>query len=53
MAEPRPNAYLPETSGSVELPIPKPYGSNAPFKPADAGAQLRHFRKPVIKPIEI
>ncbi|KAJ3386772.1 hypothetical protein HDU92_002313 [Lobulomyces angularis] len=48
-AEPRPNAYLPEDAG---LPIPKPYGSQAPFKPSD-NVMLRHYRKPVIKPIEI
>ncbi|KAJ3094400.1 hypothetical protein HDU97_008120, partial [Phlyctochytrium planicorne] len=53
MAEPRPNAYLPDSSGIGELPIPRPYGAHAPFKPQEAGSQLRHFRQPKIKPIEI
>ncbi|XP_059175835.1 coiled-coil domain-containing protein 146-like [Physella acuta] len=50
-AEPRPNAYIPEDE--TELPIPRPYGSNAPFKPTEAGSTMRHIRKPVPKPIEI
>ena len=52
-AEPRPNAYIPESNAVGQLPIPKPYGEHSPFKPQDSGAQLRHYRKPVIKPIEI
>jgi hypothetical protein len=40
-AEPRPNAYIPDTLG-----IPKPYGAFAPFKPTEAGATMRHVRKP-------
>jgi hypothetical protein len=48
-AEPRPNAYIPENS----LPIPKPYGSLAPFKPNEQGSHLRFYRKPFAKPIEI
>ena len=40
-AEARPNAYLGEDMG-----IPKPYGVYAPFKPTDAGATMRHIRKP-------
>jgi len=47
-AEPRPNAYIPESLG-----IPKPYGGFAPFKPTDAGATMRHIRKPEIKEIVI
>lgn len=47
-AEPRPTAYIPE-----DLGIPKPYGSMAPFKPSEAGTNMRHIRNPVIKPIEI
>ena len=47
-AEPRPNAYIPD-----EIGIPKPYGNLAPFKPTDAGANMRHFRKPQQKEIEI
>ncbi|KAF0872509.1 coiled-coil domain-containing protein 146 isoform X1 [Crocuta crocuta] len=50
-AEPRPNAYIPEAEGT--LPLPKPYGALAPFKPSEPGANMRHIRKPVIKPIEI
>lgn len=50
-AEPRPNAYIPQNE--IELPIPKPYGKNAPFKPQDIGANMRHIRKPNPKPIEI
>ena len=46
--EPRPNAYIPDTIG-----IPKPYGNLAPFKPTEMGANMRHFRKPVRKDIEI
>ncbi|CAI8004032.1 Coiled-coil domain-containing protein 146 [Geodia barretti] len=49
-AEPRPNAYLPSAG---ELPLPKPYGSHAPFKPSPAGANMRHIRKPQPKPIDI
>ena len=49
--EHRPNAYLP--TGEGELPLPKPYGSHAPFKPSEAGANMRHIRKPQPKPIDI
>ena len=51
LAEPRPNAYVPQTD--TELPLPKPYGSQAPFKPSQPGATMRHIRKPVPKPIDI
>ncbi|KXZ45417.1 hypothetical protein GPECTOR_55g323 [Gonium pectorale] len=47
-AEPRPNAYIPESLG-----IPKPYGSFAPFKPQEPGSTMRHIRKPVPKEIVI
>nr|XP_020042831.1 coiled-coil domain-containing protein 146 [Castor canadensis] len=50
-AEQRPNAYIPEAD--TTLPLPKPYGALAPFKPSEPGANMRHIRKPVIKPIEI
>ncbi|KAM5303562.1 coiled-coil domain-containing protein 146 isoform 1-T1 [Glossophaga mutica] len=50
-AELRPNAYIPEAEAT--LPLPKPYGALAPFKPSEPGANMRHIRKPVIKPIEI
>ncbi|KAJ3233161.1 hypothetical protein HDU81_002463 [Chytriomyces hyalinus] len=52
-AEPRPNAYVPDASGVGELPIPKPYGVFAPFKPQEAGSQMRHIRKQQMKPVEI
>ena len=51
LAEPRPNAYIPQSD--TELPLPKPYGSQAPFKPSQPGATMRHIRKPVPKPIDI
>jgi len=50
-AEPRPVAYLP--SDDHDLPIPRPYGGHAPFRPTDTGANMRHIRKPVVKPVEI
>ncbi|XP_052779091.1 coiled-coil domain-containing protein 146-like [Mya arenaria] len=50
-AEPRPNAYIPDDDS--ELPIPRPYGKHAPFKPNEQGSTMRHIRKPVPKPIEI
>jgi len=49
--EPRPNAYLP-TSGDNTLDISKPYGNHQPFKPNKQGANMRHMRKPTLKPIE-
>lgn len=49
-AEVRPNAYIPD---SDLLPLPKPYGAQAPFKPSQPGANMRHFRKPAVKPLEI
>ncbi|XP_044198760.1 coiled-coil domain-containing protein 146 isoform X2 [Thunnus albacares] len=49
-AEIRPNAYIPQ---SDQLPLPKPYGAQAPFKPSQPGANMRHFRKPTLKPLEI
>ena len=42
----RPNAYVPE-----EMAIPVPYGVNAPFKPSESGAIMRHFRNP--EPIDV
>lgn len=47
-AEPRPNAYLPS-----DVPLPKPYGSRAPFKPTVPGSTMRHIRKPKETEIEI
>ncbi|KAG9339121.1 hypothetical protein JZ751_024152 [Albula glossodonta] len=49
-AEARPNAYIP---GEDPLPIPRPYGALAPFKPTEPGSNIRHIRKPQPKPIEI
>lgn len=46
----RPNAYIPDAEG--ELPVPKPYGSHAPFRPCEPGSNMRHIRKPILKPIE-
>ncbi|OWK06479.1 CCDC146, partial [Cervus elaphus hippelaphus] len=43
-AEQRPNAYIPEAEAT--LPLPKPYGALAPFKPSEPGANMRHIRKP-------
>ena len=51
LAEPRPNAYIPQSD--TELLLPKPYGSQAPFKPSQPGATMRHIRKPVPKPTDI
>eukprot|EP00003_Mantamonas_plastica_P006967 TRINITY_DN1577_c0_g1_i5.p1 TRINITY_DN1577_c0_g1~~TRINITY_DN1577_c0_g1_i5.p1 ORF type:complete len:583 (-),score=235.71 TRINITY_DN1577_c0_g1_i5:138-1829(-) len=47
-ANPRPNAYISEETG-----LPKPYGSAQPFFPSTTGAQIRHFRKPVVQEVEI
>ncbi|XP_015208078.2 coiled-coil domain-containing protein 146 [Lepisosteus oculatus] len=49
-AEARPNAYIPQEDA---LPLPRPYGALAPFKPSEPGTNMRHIRKPVPKPIEI
>jgi hypothetical protein len=51
-AEPRPNAYIPASSVSDVLPISKPYGELAPFKPLPQMPSLKHYRKCIIKPIE-
>ncbi|NXL27351.1 CC146 protein, partial [Glaucidium brasilianum] len=50
-AEQRPTAYIPDDEHS--LPLPRPYGALAPFKPTEPGSNMRHFRKPTVKPIEI
>nr|XP_019948010.1 PREDICTED: coiled-coil domain-containing protein 146 [Paralichthys olivaceus] len=49
-AESRPNAYIPETDS---LPLPKPYGAQAPFKPSQPGANMRHIRKSTLRPSEM
>ncbi|XP_056879026.1 coiled-coil domain-containing protein 146 [Takifugu flavidus] len=49
-AEPRPNAYIPQTD---LLPLPRPYGAQAPFRPSQAGANIRHIRKPALKSVEM
>ncbi|KAM9026094.1 coiled-coil domain-containing protein 146 [Ara ararauna] len=50
-AEPRPTAYIPSDEHS--LPLPRPYGALAPFKPTEPGTNMRHFRKPLVKPIQV
>lgn len=50
-ADQRPNAYIPDDA--TGLPLPRPYGGLAPFKPSEPGSNIRHIRKPVVKPIEI
>ncbi|XP_061438083.1 coiled-coil domain-containing protein 146 [Rhineura floridana] len=50
-AEQRPNAYIPDDENV--LPLPRPYGALAPFKPGEPSANMRHIRKPIVKPIEI
>ncbi|XP_036616359.1 coiled-coil domain-containing protein 146 [Trichosurus vulpecula] len=47
----RPNAYIPDAEAT--LPLPRPYGRAPPFKPSEPGSNMRHIRKPTIKPIEI
>ncbi|XP_070710324.1 coiled-coil domain-containing protein 146 [Pempheris klunzingeri] len=49
-AKNRPAAYIPQTD---MLPLPRPYGAQAPFKPSQPGANMRHIRKPTLKPLEI
>ena len=48
-AEPRLTSYVPDD----EIGLPKPYGNKTPFMPSQLGANMRHYRKPVTKPIEI
>jgi hypothetical protein len=48
-AEPRVNSYIPEDGTG----LPKAYGKHKPFKPTILGSNMRHIRKPIIKPIEI
>ncbi|XP_069484152.1 coiled-coil domain-containing protein 146 [Ambystoma mexicanum] len=50
-ADQRPNAYIPDDASA--LPLPRPYGGLAPFKPSEPGSNIRHIRKPAVKPIEI
>ncbi|KFP88038.1 PREDICTED: coiled-coil domain-containing protein 146 [Apaloderma vittatum] len=47
----RPSVYIPDDECS--LPLPRPYGALAPFKPSEPGSNMRHFRKPIVKPIEV
>lgn len=49
-AEPRPTAYVPD---NTIMPIPRPYGNHAPFKPSELGATMRHIRQPIPKVIEL
>jgi hypothetical protein len=39
----RPTAYMPTVEGS--LPIPKPFGRFAPFRPAEPAPNLRYLRR--------
>lgn len=48
-AEPRPTTYIPDDGHG----LPKTYGASKPFKPTELGSNMRHFRKPNPKPIEI
>ncbi len=43
------NAYYPDPN----IKISKPYGHNTPFKPTVLGSNMRHFRNPNPKEIEI
>eukprot|EP00106_Octopus_bimaculoides_P005868 XP_014773310.1 PREDICTED: coiled-coil domain-containing protein 146-like [Octopus bimaculoides] len=43
-AEQRPNAYMPDIG--CDLPVPRPYGKHAPFKPQEPGSNMRYIRKP-------
>lgn len=40
----RPTAYMPQDEGA--LPIPRPFGRFAPFRPAESAANLRYLRRP-------
>ena len=44
----RVNPYIPD-----EIGIPKPYGNHAPFVPFLPGTNIRRFKIPTIKDIEI
>lgn len=48
-AEPRVNAYIPDG----DYGLPKAYGKNTPFMPIQPGSNMRHYRKPNPKPMEI
>ncbi|NXX74183.1 CC146 protein, partial [Urocolius indicus] len=50
-AQRRPAVYIPDSDYS--LPLPRPYGALAPFKPPEPSSHMRHYRKPIIKPTEI
>ena len=47
-AEHRYHSYIPD-----EIGLPKPYGKLACFYPNKPGANMRHFKKPKVKDIEI
>ena len=44
----RPTAYMPAVEGA--LPIPRPFGRYAPFRPAEPAPNLRHLRKSAAAP---
>lgn len=50
-AEPRPNAYIP--TDATSMGVPRPYGGNAPFKPNAPGANMRHFRPPEPREVDV
>ena len=47
-AQQRVNSYIPDQIG-----LPKPYGNHAPFMYQQVGSNMRHYRKPKEKEIEI
>lgn len=47
-AEHRYHSYIPDDIG-----LPKPYGKLACFYPTKPGANMRHFKKPTVKDVEI
>ncbi|NWX38996.1 CC146 protein, partial [Steatornis caripensis] len=50
-AEKRPTTYI--ADDGYGHPLRRAYGALAPFKPSEPGSHMRHFRKPIVKPIEI
>lgn len=51
MAKQRVQQYIPDDITGA--PLPKNYGKQAPFYPSDSAAQMRFYRKPKVKEIEI
>ncbi|KAF5398164.1 Coiled-coil domain-containing protein, partial [Paragonimus heterotremus] len=42
-----------ENRGPAPFTHAIPYGANAPFRPTEPGANMRHFRKPKLKELEL